>query len=223
MLTLVCGAECRKCGLVSRPAYKARQDHTLLKISQCSPDPENPNGPCLRCCKLSRPTLSRQPCYRYKIADASLYRKQSQPWQEWTTRWNSMEIKDITEWVSPHIKTIEVTHGFGNARYRLNVREFKLMPGDKRVEPWSDGRGNLNTHEIPPYAIVDMRKAAAELRRYMEESIEDFVDANVHKSDPLLRTTYNAALEWAKNAPASHVRMCILTMIVILMVHLARR
>ncbi|KAI9689934.1 MAG: hypothetical protein M1822_009816 [Bathelium mastoideum] len=118
-----------------------------------------------------------------------------------------MEGGDIAEWASNDIKTIEVTHGFGNARYRLKVRKFVTMPGDKEAERWSDGNGELRTHPIPPYAIADMKEAVRELHGYMDRSIWEFIKANVSpRSEPVLWNTYCAAVKQAEQAPCERER-----------------
>ncbi|KAI9696522.1 MAG: hypothetical protein M1820_008150 [Bogoriella megaspora] len=172
----------------------------LQKI-RCLRDSANPTGSCLTCRRLSGSSIPGQPCLRYKITDASLYREQEGPWREWTERWPKMEGGEITEWASSDIRTIEVTHGFGSARYKLRVREFIPIPGDKMAERWTDGYGNLKEHPIPHYAIADKKEAEGELHRYMDESIWDFIKDSVNWDDPLLRLTYRAAVYRAEWAP----------------------
>jgi hypothetical protein len=150
--------------------------------------------------RVASSTLSGLPCLRYKITDASLYREQSSPWQQWSQRWTSMEIRDITEWASPVIKTIRVSHGFGKASYTLEVRQFIPIEGDSLEEQWSD-RGIMKKHKLPPFAIADMRKAVITLRRYVDESILDFIGDGIDYENPLILKTYRMAYKHALNAP----------------------
>jgi hypothetical protein len=113
-----------------------------------------------------------------------------------------MEIRDITEWASPAIKTIRVTHGFGSASYALEVREFLPVEGDLLEEQWSN-MGVMKKHRLPPYAIADMRKAAITLRRYVDESIVDFIGDGIDCENPLILKTYRMAYKHALHATVS--------------------
>jgi hypothetical protein len=113
-----------------------------------------------------------------------------------------MEIRDITEWASPVIKTIRVSHGFGKASYMLEVRQFIPIEGDSLEEQWSD-RGIMKKHKLPPFAIADMRKAAITLRKYVDESMLDFIGDGIDYENPLILKTYRMAYKHAFNAPVS--------------------
>lgn len=144
--------------------------------------------------------MVRLPCLRYKITDASLFRKQKFPNPFYSKRWKSMEIQDITDWASESRKTVQFTHGFEGAKYTLELREFVPVEGDSLEEMWYDGEVPKR-HFIPPYAIVDMEKAAKELERYVHTSIAPFTAGIVGYQDEFLWRTYRVAFRHAHESP----------------------
>ena len=105
-----------------------------------------------------------------------------------------MEIQDITDWASASRKTIELSHGFGNAKYQLKLREFVPKEGDALYEAWSDGPV-LKKHWIPPFAIENMSDTAKELQRYVDSSLVQCVCKLVGFADPLIWTTYDMTIK----------------------------
>lgn len=110
-----------------------------------------------------------------------------------------MEIKNIVTWKSSETKTIQITHGFGDVRYTLELREFLPLPGDMLHEAWWNGN-ELVKHPIPPFAIVDMNKAATELKRYVNSAVVPFMVGKLGDSDPLIWETYEMAFKHAHNS-----------------------
>lgn len=171
--------------------------------SKCELNPDDPHGSCLNCRRLSGPLAFRTLCLRDIITDASLYREQSAPSQFFTKRWNSMEIKEITEWASSEVKTIRVTQGFGGAWYELEVREFKPVDGDVLQKFWND-RGVVKSHMIPPYGLANMEKAACVLREFVDKYIGAYISGIVGRSDDLLWNTYVMAFKQSGKAKVGH-------------------
>ena len=161
----------------------------------------DPQAPCQPCLKLTSLTLSSTlPCPRHKIEDASLFRDQDVPWPGFSVRHDSMEIEDIREWASPEIKSIEVTHRFGKAKYRLELRQFIPQTDDILEKTWTHGSVQRR-HPVPPYAIANMKSAAGVLYQYINHGMLEFVNANIDESDKLLRNTFNVAMWWCQHAP----------------------
>ena len=113
-----------------------------------------------------------------------------------------MDIQDIVDWASASTKTIELSNGFGDTRYRLRLREFKPLAGDMLYEAWSDG-ATLKRHYIPPYAIEDMKEVGTELQKYVRNSIVESIVKLVGDSDLLIWETYQMAVRHSVNAPVS--------------------
>ena len=111
-----------------------------------------------------------------------------------------MEIKNITDWATGRCKTIELSHGFGTAKYQVKLREFIPAEGDMLYEAWSDGP-TLKKHYIPPFAIEDMNDAARELKRYVDSGIVEAASHLVGFADPLIWETYQMAIKYTLQAP----------------------
>jgi len=119
-----------------------------------------------------------------------------------------MEIKEITEWASSEIKTIRITQGFHCtphelACYELEVREFKPVDGDVLEKVWDD-KGVVKSHKIPPYGLVNMKKAACVLQKFVERCIGVYIKGIVGESDHLLWNTYVMAFRQSEEAQVSH-------------------
>lgn len=111
-----------------------------------------------------------------------------------------MEMQDITDWASESRKTIELSHGFGNAKYKLQLREFVPTDGDTLFEAWSDGPV-LKKHFIPPFVIEDMNVTAGEIGRYVDSSIVECTIKVVGDADSLIWDTYQMAIKYMLQAP----------------------
>lgn len=100
------------------------------------------------------------------------------------------------------MKTIQLTHGLGDVRYTLRLREFQPLEGDMLYEEWWNGHV-LKKHPIPPFAIANMSEAASELNRYVENAIAPFIIGAVGHSDPLIWETYEMAVKHAWTSPVT--------------------
>lgn len=113
-----------------------------------------------------------------------------------------MEMTDITVWASSEVKTIELTHGFGIARFPLRLKQFVPVEGDGLAELWADG-GVMKRHEIPPYAIADMKEAAQALWTYVNTGVADFLVGALGDSDLFYWQTYLMAFKHSQDASVS--------------------
>ncbi|KAL8381019.1 hypothetical protein RB595_005355 [Gaeumannomyces hyphopodioides] len=160
---------------------------------KCEPDPEDPQGVCIRCMKIqlsNKPIMCKLPCLRWIITDSSLYREQDRPYQMFSRRWQSMDLVDIDTWASPQTRTILVSQIFLNAPYPVEVREFVPVEGDMLEEMWTSGDSVVKRHAIPRYAICDMGKTATALEAFIDKSIGIYIYGAIFKLDMLLWTTY---------------------------------
>jgi hypothetical protein len=168
---------------------------------QCVPDPEDLNGECLTCKRITGPTLCKMLCYRYIVTDASLYREQKAPYQVYTKRWQSMDIIDIpaSDWASSDTRTITVSPNHVHAPFKFAVREFIPAQGDLLEERWMTATGPKRI-AIPRYALADMHKAANAMKDYIEQYTWKFIGVTIGDLDQLLLETYHMAFRHIGNA-----------------------
>ncbi|KAK0744774.1 hypothetical protein B0T21DRAFT_380941 [Apiosordaria backusii] len=142
---------------------------------------------------MTGPTLSKMPCYRYIITDASLYREQKAPYQLFSRRWQSMDIVDIpsSDWApSSRTRTIVVTHLNVSTPFAFQVREFMPAEGDKMEDEVIDPvDGTVTKMPIPRFAVAEMKNTAERMRAFVDGNIYNFITATVG-SDELLWETY---------------------------------
>ncbi|KAF8846805.1 hypothetical protein BDZ45DRAFT_608397 [Acephala macrosclerotiorum] len=167
---------------------------------RCWPDPNNVNGSCLTCQRVTGPTICKLPCLRYIISDASVYREQAAPYQLFSKRWQNMELIDITTWASEETKTIVISQIFLDAPYQVKVKEFVPVEGDMLEEQWNSG-SVVKSHKIPRYALADMEETAQMLQDFIDKSVAKYIlgalaPRNSGKTeDELLYYTYMAAFK----------------------------
>jgi len=122
----------------------------LLIPYQCYPDPSNLKGTCLTCQKVTKPTLHKLPCLRYKLTDIRLFREGSYAaGREWSHRWSNNNMENITEWASSELKKIQVTQDYGPTSLTFTVREFVPIAGDMLDRQWS-GNDPLSLFRLLP-------------------------------------------------------------------------
>ncbi|KAK4466359.1 hypothetical protein QBC42DRAFT_166788 [Cladorrhinum samala] len=172
-----------------------------MNRGRCDPDPLDITGACLTCRQMTGPTLCKMPCYRYIVTDAHLYREQQAPYQLFSKRWQSMDIVDIpaSHWESDEIRTIAVAPSCVNAPFAFQVRKFRPVEGDRLQDEWPTPHG-MNRVSMPNYAVADMRKAAMEMKAYIDQSIVTFINATVGGLDQLLWETYMMAFRHIRDA-----------------------
>ncbi|KAK5449838.1 hypothetical protein LTS15_008410 [Exophiala xenobiotica] len=148
----------------------------VQKVPPCEPDPSDPTGECLPCKGRKGNVLCKSiPCLRMIITKASLYREQDRPYQLFSTRWQNMDIVDITTWRSREVKTIQISQIFLDAPYSVEVREFEPVDGDMLEEKWMSG-SEVKIHSIPRYALANMGKTAEMLVQYINNNVARYIN-----------------------------------------------
>ncbi|OTB14989.1 hypothetical protein K445DRAFT_61587 [Daldinia sp. EC12] len=175
---------------------------------RCDPDLEDPNGPCQTCKRIKGKTLSKMPCYRYIITDASLYREQEAPYQLYSTRWQNMNIVDIDGWASDEIKTIVISQIFLDAPWTVKVREFVPVEGDLLEEKW-ESNGVIRTHPIPKYGLADMNQVAEMMQDWTDQNVFKYIEGSVSKLDDLFWETYMMAFRHPQKAKTEEEKVLI--------------
>ncbi|KAM3546690.1 hypothetical protein ARSEF1564_000523 [Beauveria bassiana] len=143
------------------------------------------------------------PCLRYKIADIALYKSGQVPGFEWTRRWSNEMSDPIDTWASPEIKTIRISEGYSDSVVELQVRQFVPMEGDKLDRTW-DYNGEKKSVRIPPFALIDTKKARQAFARHIDASVDDTLK-NVIKTvegtlGKWMRVTYLEAFRLAQRS-----------------------
>jgi hypothetical protein len=141
--------------------------------------------------------MYKLPCLRYKVGDTVLFREGNSPSLAWSQRWSNMKMADVMEWESPEIKFIEVSHGFCQDPIKLEVRKFVPEVGDVLERKWVDGQVR-KTKRVEPYAIVNMTRAAQEVRRYISENVHSCLITFLEDHDRLVRETYLLAYKQSR-------------------------
>ncbi|KAH8680417.1 hypothetical protein BGZ61DRAFT_293503, partial [Ilyonectria robusta] len=59
----------------------------IKQKARCVRDPDNPDGECLTCKRVSAPRLIHYPCLRKRLTDTSYVTAKSDPGLFWTKRW----------------------------------------------------------------------------------------------------------------------------------------
>lgn len=156
----------------------------------------------MSCLRKADPAILIVPCRESLLRSASLFREQQAPWYQWTRRWDSMTMQDITDWDSMTTIDVRITNCAAKTSYPLEVRRFDPAPDDMIDQTWKE-QGVAKFHTIAPYAIADMRKAAANLHQHIDESIGIYLIGFVGDSDQIFWDTFRAAFEWSSLAPVS--------------------
>ncbi|KAH9205742.1 hypothetical protein DL95DRAFT_256518, partial [Leptodontidium sp. 2 PMI_412] len=152
----------------------------------------DPDGHCTRC--LSDSSIIKIPCLRKKIADVRFTPAKDRPEPYWTTRWSSMDVKEIDVRASSEVRTIILTQDVGSAKDFLTVRMIIPIPGDSLTRTWlSRATGERLYHQTAPWGILNMAQTAHELSLNIDNHIEDFIDHFVNPNEKLLIDTYRMA------------------------------
>lgn len=113
----------------------------------------------MRC--LSDSAIINIPCLRKKIPDARFTPAKDCPEPYWTTRWATMDVKEIDVWASSEVRTLVLTQDVGSAKDVLTVRMITPLPGDSLTRTWmSKATGERFYHQTTPWAIMNMIQAA---------------------------------------------------------------
>ena len=87
----------------------------------------------------------------------------------------------------------------GNSFYELEVREFVPQDGDLMEEFWTVN-GVRKGYSVPPYAIVNLEKAAKSQRQFLNDNIGAYIEGSINNLDKLIRVTYEQAMRYAVEA-----------------------
>ncbi|KAI9710664.1 MAG: hypothetical protein M1820_002497 [Bogoriella megaspora] len=180
-----------------------RKDTACLRCRmqriRCHPDPSNPRGTCETCRAVSKQILHTLPCLRYKLTECTLYRLGAEPGLEYTFRWPTMRLKDISTWASLETRKIKISQDLCPQPFEMTVRRFVPIKEDKLERTWTDGNVR-KSRPVAPYAVVNMTNAAIDLRRYIDSNVMECMDTFLKDKDLLIRETYTAARRHAQNA-----------------------
>lgn len=170
-------------------------------------DDTDPHGLICKTCSLVVDTaLTRPICVRKKVTDAKLFAKGKHPQFIWSRRWKSMEVVNITSWASAEVKTIRVTQDVSRLSYPLRVRLFIPEEGDSLQRTWTT-KGIPMSYSCTNYAIEDMKQTGRDMVKFVDSSMDGFVNFYIDKSDPLLYRTYLMALEYTKDDSVGHLSL----------------
>src|SRR6202000_2059263 len=80
--------------------------------------------------------------------------------------------------------------------YQLEVQKFVPIVGDSLSKCWIKN-GALMWCNIPPYAIVDLEKAAQARWQFLKENVLTYLRDSIKDADKLIWTTYQQAIRHA--------------------------
>jgi hypothetical protein len=195
---------CVRCRMQKIRVRRLNQiDDHLSKLSKCQIDENNPSGECKTCQSVSKQRLYTLPCARYKLTECILYRTGKAPGLEFTFRWPTMKLKDITEWADPEVRTISIQSDVCPVAFDVNVRRFIPDKRDSRKRGWMAGNVKKFT-ETTPFAIVNMTSALKDMKNYVDVNVFECVDHFIQNTDTLVRETYDFARKHMERHKVSH-------------------
>jgi len=166
---------------------------TSLTISQCTINPDNPEGLCGSCARLGR-TLSKLPCLRGKLTESVLFRQIVDPDSrkpDFSIQFEKGIFKPITEWNPENLKTITLTQNF-NSTLSLKVYSFESS--------------TLNSEDITesqrfiyqcPWALPhsQLHEFVGQVDNFLLRSIWKAVNSKVDREDKLALAMFTMASE----------------------------
>ena len=175
-------------------------------FAQCVIDPDDENGECLTCKRVTKPTKSTLNCLRYTVTDASLYREQDKPFHMWSRRWSNMDLVDIQDWADAEVKTVTISQIFLDAPYDVRVRKFIPQAGDM-IEDAYCLNGKMRKYRIPQYALASLEETATMFQNFIEVNVGRYINGAIgqDKCHPVIWTTYLMAFRHLRD-----VRVCTL-------------
>lgn len=130
--------------------------------------------------------MYRLNCLRWKIIDVRLFKPGPVKEQAWTNRWKDGVMDEIGTWDSAELKSIQVTEGYTGKSVKLQVRQFRPVPGDSLERTWIDANKVKRRVPIPPFAIVNLDDARAAFDRYIKVGLQDCCNRLLGPRDELL-------------------------------------
>lgn len=143
--------------------------------------------------------MYRLNCLRWKIIDVRLFKPGPVKEQAWTNRWKDGVMDEIGTWDSAELKSIQVTEGYTGKSVKLQVRQFRPVPGDSLERTWIDANKVKRRVPIPPFAIVNLDDARAAFDRYIKVGLQDCCNRLLGPRDELLWQTYSLAIRTASD------------------------
>lgn len=120
-----------------------------------------------------------------------------------------MRLKDITDWESPDIRTIEVMSDVCDEPLKLLVRKFKPIPQDSITKSWWDKTAGIRRYKkTTPYAIVNMKKTVDDMLSYIAKYALKSVVYVLRRSDQLVKETYAFAARYRPDVRFLQFRRC---------------
>jgi hypothetical protein len=120
-----------------------------------------------------------------------------------------MALRDITEWASDEIRTIDVMSDVSPVPLQLKVRRFIPDARDSTYRGWMDGKIKRWT-KTTPWAIVNMPAAMEDMRVYITNNIFSSVDFFLAESDEWVVETYKYARKHMIKVQVSVFSQCAL-------------
>jgi hypothetical protein len=124
------------------------------------------------------------------------------PGRVWSTRWQDTELKDIENWASSEIRTVQITQDFSPRPMSIQVREFTPLESDLLDRSWAHGSVKKSV-TLPPYAFANMRSALQAHLDYINQEGSEYFNSILDRNDKLLRETYSAAIKASNSTMVS--------------------
>lgn len=168
---------------------------------RCNGNPEDPEGPCLTCKKVSKTSkkvIHRVNCVRYKLQEITLYRTSG---LGITKRWQGVAMRDVDfpSASRDDIRCIQMEQGLCSEPMTFRVRMFEPQEGDVLHRKWLDKVEQIHKLvELPPYALADIHETKDMFVKYIDkhafECLGRFI-SNTHikamgESEKVIRDTY---------------------------------
>lgn len=149
--------------------------------------------------KESRKVVHRLPCLRYKMTEITVSRTDdARGALELTKRWQGFDVKDIGDWATSDILSIELSLSVCSIPIRIHVRKFRPVPGDVTYRCWKDGNITKKA-DIEPYALANVRQSAKEVTAYLHEnavkSLAALSEDETTSMSDITRETYQWAVQ----------------------------
>lgn len=113
-----------------------------------------------------------------------------------------MRLKDITKWDAGETRTIYVASNVCAVPLKLSVRKFVPLPHDSVHRGWMDGI-NKKFWPTTPFAIVNMHTALKDMEKYIAGNIAACIECSLHKSEGIVKKTYEYAQRYLERIQAS--------------------
>jgi hypothetical protein len=112
-------------------------------------------------------------------------------------------MRDIGDWASQEVRSIQMAQGISSEPICLEVRKFMPRDGDVCDRHWVDHQVK-KSKPLEPYALADVEKTAAEFKEYIWNNAVTAMKENLalQKSDPLIQETYGWAIRHYQDVSA---------------------